>query len=254
MLVKWEGIVIRSVDYGESSKVVTLFTRERGKVAIMARGAKRAKSRLSAVSQLFTHGYYLCKTGPGSGMSDLSQGEIVDSFRELRQDLMATAYAAYIAELLDRLTEQEEANPYLFQLLYQLFHHLDEGRDAEILCRIFETKMLQVAGISPKLTACANCGMQREPFVFSISQGGLLCPACLETDPYAFAITSTVWKLLRLFQVFDLERLGEIEVKATTRSQLKHVLRSYMDEHLDLRLKSRSFLDQMERISPGGSD
>ncbi|MEK4340249.1 DNA repair protein RecO [Brevibacillus sp. FSL L8-0710] len=254
MLVKWEGIVIRSVDYGESSKVVTLFTRERGKVAIMARGAKKAKSRLSAVSQIFTHGYYLCKTGPGSGMADLSQGEIVDSFRDLRQDLMSTAYAAYIAELLDRLTEDGEGNPFLFQLLHQLFRHLDEGRDPEILCRIFETKMLQVAGITPRLTACANCGEQREPYVISVSQGGLLCPACAAGDAYAIAVTPSVWKLLRLFQVFDLERLGDIEVKPTTRSQLKHVLRSFMDEHLDLRLKSRAFLDQMERMPLAGSD
>lgn len=254
MLVKWEGIVIRSVDYGESSKVVTLFTREKGKVAMMARGAKRAKSRLGAVSQLFTHGYYLCKTGPGSGMADLSQGEIVDSFRDLRQDLMATAYAAYIAELLDRLTEQEEANPFLFQLLHQLFHYIDEGRDAEILCRIFETKMLRVAGISPHLTDCSSCGREQEPYVISISQGGLLCPACRESDPYAIAVTPSVWKLLRLFQVFDLERLGEIELKLSTRSQLKHVLRRYYDEHLDLYLKSRSFLDQMERMNLSGGD
>jgi DNA repair protein RecO (recombination protein O) len=125
---------------------------------------------------------------------------------------------------------------------------LDEGRDAEILCRIFETKMLIVAGISPQLSACANCGAQREPYAISVSQGGLLCPVCLPADPYAIAVTPSTWKLLRLFQVFDLERLGDIEVKPATRNQLKHVLRSFMDEHLDLRLKSRSFLEQLERM------
>jgi len=249
MLVKWEGIVIRSVDYGESSKVVTLFTREHGKLGIMARGAKKTKSRLAAVSQLFSHGYYLCKAGPGSGMPGLSQGDIMESFRDLRQSLNATAYAAYMAELLDRLTHEREPNPYLFQLLLHTFRYLDEGRDAEILCRIFETKMLIVAGISPQLSACASCGAEREPYAISVSQGGLLCPVCLPSDPYAIAVTPSTWKLLRLFQVFDLERLGEIEVKPATRSQLKRVLRSFMDEHLDLRLKSRSFLEQWEQMA-----
>ncbi|BAH43045.1 MULTISPECIES: DNA repair protein RecO [Bacillales] len=248
MLVKWEGIVIRSVDYGESSKVVTMFTRENGKLGVMARGAKKTKSRLAAVSQLFSHSYYLCKAGPGTGMPDLSQGDMLDSFRDMRQSLTATAYAAYIAELLDRLTQEREPNPYLFQLLLHTFRHLDEGRDAEILCRIFETKMLIVAGISPQLTACANCGEQREPYAISVGQGGLLCPVCLPSDPYAMAVTPSTWKLLRLFQVFDLERLGDIEVKPATRNQLKHVLRSFMDEYLDLRLKSRSFLEQLERM------
>lgn len=240
--------MIRGVDYGESSKVVTLFTREHGKLAIMARGAKKPRSRLAAVSQLFTHGYYLCKASPGSGMPELSQGDVVDSFRAMRQDLSATAYAAYMAELLDRLTHEREANPFLFQLLVHTFRYLDEGRDAEILCRIFETKMLQVAGVSPQLSACVSCGEQREPYAFSIAHGGLLCTTCLSADPHAIAVTPSTWKLLRLFQVFDLERLGEIEVKQATRTQLKHVLRSYMDEHLDLRLKSRSFLDQLERM------
>jgi len=249
MLVKWEGIVIRSVDYGESSKVVTLYTREQGKMGIMARGAKKAKSRLGAVTQLFTHGYYLCKTGPGPSMPDLSQGEIVESYRDLRQSLTHTAYAAYIAELLDRLTHEREPNPFLFQLLMLTFRLLDEGKDAEILCRIFETKMLTVAGIAPQLQVCSRCGAGQEPFAISVSQGGLLCALCLPSDPYALAVTSSTWKLLRLFQVFDLERLGDIEVKPATRSQLKHVLRRFMDEHLDLRLKSRAFLDQIERLS-----
>ncbi|HZG16241.1 MAG TPA: DNA repair protein RecO [Candidatus Bathyarchaeia archaeon] len=249
MLVKWEGIIIRSVDYGESSKVITLFSREHGKVGIMARGAKKPKSRLTAVSQLFTHGYYMCKTGAGSGMPDLSQGEIVESYRELRQDIVRTAYAAYVAELIDRLTHEREPNPFLFQLLALTFRYLDEGKDPEILARIVESKMLIVAGLRPQLEACCNCGREEEPYTISVSQGGLLCPQCQASDPYAIAVTSGTWKLLRLFQLFDLERLGEIEVKPATRSQLRHVLRSFIDEHLDLRLKSRSFLDQVEKFS-----
>lgn len=248
MLVKWEGIIIRSVDYGESSKVITVFTREHGKVGIMARGAKKPKSRLAAVSQLLTYGYYLCKKGPGTGMPDLSQGDIIDSFPDLRQDLFKTAYAAYMSELLDRLTNERESNPYLFQLLQLSFHYLDEGRDPEILCRIFESKMLIIAGIRPHLHNCSSCGEEREPYSFSVTQGGLLCPVCVHQDPHVIAIAPAVWKLLRLFQLFDLERLGEIEVKESTRNQLRYVMRRFMDEHLDLRLKSRNFLDQIERL------
>jgi DNA repair protein RecO (recombination protein O) len=249
MLVKWEGIVIRTVDYGESSKVITLLTREHGKVGVMARGAKKPKSRLSAVSQLFTHGFFLCKAGTGTGMPDLSQGEIVESYRELRQDIVLTAYAAYMAELIDRLTQEREPQPFLFHLLCLTYRYMDEGKDAEILTRIVESKMLTVAGIRPQLHACCNCGREQEPYVISVTQGGLLCPHCHGTDPYAITVSPATWKLLRLFQLFDLERLGEIEVKPATRSQLRHVLRSFYDQHLDLRLKSRAFLDQMEKLS-----
>ncbi|MET3290097.1 UNVERIFIED_CONTAM: DNA repair protein RecO (recombination protein O) [Brevibacillus sp. OAP136] len=247
MLAKWEGIVIRTVDYGEAGKVLTLFTREHGKVGVMARGAKKPRSRLAAVSQPFTYGYFLVKTG-GFGMADLTQGEIVESFAALRQDLLLTAYTAYIVELFDRLTHEGEVNPFLFQLLLLTLRYLDEGRDAEVLCRIFESKMLIVAGIKPQLHACSDCGSTQEPFVISVTHGGLLCPNCQVHDPYSITVTPTTWKLLRLFQMFDLERLGEIDVKPSTRSQLKHVLRRFIDEHLDIRLKSRNFLDQMEKL------
>ena len=248
MLVKWEGIVLRSVDYGESSKVVTLYTREYGKVGTMARGAKKPRSRLAAVSQLFTHGYYLCKKGTGTGMPELTQGDIIHSFKDLRQDLMQTAYAAYMAELLDRLTEEREPNPYLFQLLFLALQYVDEGRDAEIICRIFESKMLVVAGIRPNLEGCSSCGQEKEPYAFSITDGGLLCPECVHYDPYAIQVMPATWKLLRLFILFPIERLGEIEVKQSTRNQLRFLMHKYMDQHLDLHVKSRKFLEQMERL------
>lgn len=182
-------------------------------------------------------------------MADLTQGEIVESFADLRQDLLLTAYTAYIVELFDRLTHEGEVNPFLFQLLLLTLRYLNEGRDAEVLCRIFESKMLIVAGIKPQLNACADCGSTEEPFVISVTHGGLLCANCQVHDPYSLAVTPTTWKLLRLFQMFDLERLGEIDVKPATRNQLKHVLRRFIDEHLDIRLKSRNFLEQIEKLS-----
>ncbi|RAP20860.1 hypothetical protein C2W64_03827 [Brevibacillus laterosporus] len=248
MLVKWEGIVIRSVDYGESSKVVTLYTREYGKVGAMARGAKKPRSRLAAVSQLFTHGYYLCKKGTGTGMPELTQGDTLHSFKDVRQDLMLTAYSAYMAEMLDRLTEEREPNPYLFQLLVHTLQYMDEGKDAEILCRIFESKMLILAGIRPHVESCISCGAEAEPYTFSVTHGGLLCRRCTHTDPYSMHILPATWKLLRLFLLFPLERLGEIEVKTTTRNQLRLLLHKYLDQHIELRLKSRNFLEQMERL------
>lgn len=103
MLNKWEGIVLKSMPYGESNKIVTLYTREAGKMTAMARGAKKPASRLSAVTQTFTYGYYLLRTG--RGMGTLEQGEPIDSMRHIREDLEATAYASYIVELIDRLTD-----------------------------------------------------------------------------------------------------------------------------------------------------
>ncbi|GAB7386328.1 DNA repair protein RecO [Bacillaceae bacterium] len=247
MLVKSEGIVLRSTNYGEGDKILTLFTREHGKIGLVAKGARKPKSRLAAVSQLFTYGHYLYFAG--AHLATLSQGEIIDSFREIRQDLQKAAYAAYIVELLDKLTEERERNPFLFQLLYQTLSYLDEGKDAEILTRIFEVKMLQAAGLRPRLDGCLRCRADEGPFFFSVREGGLLCARCKEQAGTPAVVLSTpAAKLLRLFQYFDLMRLGNIAVKKETRAQLKQALHAFIDEHTGLRFKARSFIDQLEKI------
>ena len=85
MFQKVEGIVIRTTDYGETNKIVTIYSREFGKVSAMARGAKKPKSRLAAISQLMTHGHFLIQMG--SGLGTLQQGEIISSMKEIREDI-----------------------------------------------------------------------------------------------------------------------------------------------------------------------
>ncbi|QOY36178.1 DNA repair protein RecO [Anaerobacillus isosaccharinicus] len=246
MLQKVEGIVIRTTDYGEANKILTLYTRELGKIGVMARGAKRPKSRLSSISQLFTHGQYVFQKTSGLGV--LNQGEMIQSFRDLREDLFLTAYGAYIVELLDKLTEQYEINPYLYELLFQTLKYIDEGLDYEVLTRIFEVKMLKVAGIGLYVDGCSHCGATEGEYSFSVKEGGFLCHRCLHVDERTIKISSGTAKLLRLFYHFDLNRLGAISVKTETKVQLKQVLECYFDEYSGLYLKSKRFLNQIDKM------
>lgn len=246
MLQKVEGIVIRTTDYGEANKILTLYTRELGKIGVMARGAKRPKSRLSSISQLFTHGQFVFQKTSGLGV--LNQGEMIQSFRDLREDLFLTAYGAYIVELLDKLTEQNDINPYLYELLFQTLKYIDEGLDYEVLTRIFEVKMLKVAGIGLYVDGCSHCGATEGEYSFSVKEGGFLCHRCLHVDERTIKINSGTAKLLRLFYHFDLNRLGAISVKAETKEQLKQVLESYFDEYSGLYLKSKRFLNQIDKM------
>ncbi|HEX6922651.1 MAG TPA: DNA repair protein RecO [Bacillales bacterium] len=249
MLQKSEGIVIRTMDYGETNKIVTLFTRDAGKIALFARGAKKTRSRLSSVTQLFTYGHYLYFSG--KGMGTLRQGESIDTFRGLQLDLLRTAYASYIVELLDKLLEDRAPNPFLFELLSQTLHYMDEEVDPEVMKFIFETKMFDVAGIRPQLEGCINCKRTEGPFVFSVREGGLLCANCKRIDPHYLRISETALKLLRLFMHMDLKRLGKVSLKPETKNELKTVLSAYYEEYSGLKLKSKRFLDQLENMEGG---
>jgi DNA repair protein RecO (recombination protein O) len=251
VLQKAEGVVIRTMDYGETNKIINIYTRESGKIGLMARGAKKTKSRLSAVSQLFTYGHYLFFKG--SGLGTLRQGEIIESFRALRSDLFRTSYTAVVIELLDKVTEEGKPDPFLFEIVYQTLHYIDEGIDAEVLMMIFEVKMLPVIGIRPKLDECVNCGRNERPFAFSAVEGGLLCLRCLHVDERHRKLSDRAVYLLRLFTGVDLHRLGKVSLKPETKRELKTVISEYYDEYSGVRLKSKRFLDQLETFQDDNS-
>nr|WP_295969444.1 DNA repair protein RecO [uncultured Bacillus sp.] len=247
MLQKCEGIILRTTDYGEANKIITLFTREWGKIGVMARGAKKPKSRLAAVTQPFTYGYFLVQKG--SGLGSLQQGEIIVSLRAIKEDIFLTAYASYVVEITDKCTEEKKANPFLFELLCQTLNYLNEGYDPDIIKNIYEMKMLPVSGLYPVLNQCVVCGATEGEFAFSIKEGGILCHRCLEKDPYHLKISAVAVKLLRIFYYLDLNRLGNISVKPQTKAELKKVIDSYYDEYSGLYLKTRKFLDQLEKLN-----
>ena len=246
MLEKCEGIIIRTTNYGETNKIVTLYTREWGKVGVMARGAKKPNSRLAAVTQLFTYGYFLVQKS--SGLGGLQQGEIISSMRSIREDNILTAYASYIVDLTDKSIDDRKPNPFLFELVYQTLNLINEGYDAEIIVNIFEMKMLNTLGLYPVLNQCSICGHTEGHFSFSIREGGLICHRCLEKDPYHLKISPSAVKLLRLFYYLDLARLGNVSVKSETKVELKQVISAYYDEYSGLNLKTKKFLNQMGKF------
>ncbi|MDQ0205547.1 DNA repair protein RecO [Alkalicoccobacillus murimartini] len=249
MLDRVEAIVIKTVDYGETNKIITLYTKERGKIGVMARGAKKPKSQLSAVSQPFIYGSYVIYKG--SGLGTLNQGDPIKTFRKVREDLVNASYAMYMAELIDKLTEENKRYMWLFDWYYLCLVHMEEGADPEVLTRIFEMKMLDVAGISPQLEKCVCCGSHDDPQAFSIRYGGFICRRCIDKDTHAFPCSMQTVRLLRLFYDMNLHRLGNISLKAETKQELKQIIRAYYDEYSGVVLKSRRFLDQLDRMNLG---
>jgi len=246
MLQKCEGIVIRTTDYGETNKIVTLYTREWGKIGVMARGAKKPNSRLSSITQLFTHGYFLIQRSAGLG--SLQQGETATSLRSIGEDIFLTAYASYIVELTDKCTEDKKPNPFHFELLYQTLYFMNEGYEPDILMNIYDMKMLNVLGLYPILNQCSVCGSTDGHFSFSIRENGFICHRCIGKDPYHLKLSPAAVKLLRLFYYFDLSRLGNISVKEETKAELKRVISVYYEEYSGLHLKTKKFLDSMDQF------
>ena len=244
MLVKTEGIVIRTLNYGEGSKIITLYTRKMGKVSVLVRGARKTKSRFHAITQLFSYGEYIFFMG--RDMGTLNQADLQFPFSDIIKDIEKTAYAAYIVELADKMTEKNEANPFLFQQLLSSLEQINSGKDPQIIANIFEMKILQISGYKPHLKSCIICDSETNINAFSIKRGGLICS--LHNEEHTIKIQTAAIKLLRLFERVDINRLGKIDVKEATKNQLQTTMNAFFDEYVGVHLKSKNFLSQLKQV------
>ncbi|OCS94592.1 DNA repair protein RecO [Caryophanon latum] len=245
MLHKWEGIVIKVRAYGESNKIVILMTREAGKVAVMARGAKKPRSRLAAVTQPFTIGSFMVHHT--SGMGTLQQGEHIQTMRHIHQDIVATAHASFILELIDRVVEEGQTQPYVYEVLHQAMQAIEEEYDPEAISLFVEWKMLPLIGVQPILHECAACGATEGEFAFSFGEGGFICHRCFHVDPYIIRLTPTQLKLIRMFYEMPIEQVGKLELKKETKYFIRKIVSTLYEEQGGLRFKTRSFIEQLER-------
>lgn len=246
MLYTVEAVVIRSVDYGEGHKIITLFTKEAGKVGVIARGAKKMRSRLAAMTQVFTYGEF---TYYRSGqLGNLQSGDVIEAYPSLQTDIYKTAYAAYIIEMIDRMLHEHEGSAFLFEQLLAALQAIDEGKDPQTISHLFEMKMFDFAGYTPTLHACSNCASERISHCFSAQLGGVLCEKCRHMDVNLMRISARALHLLQTFQRVDLRQLGQVTLSAESKAELRRCMRLFIDTHVGGSWKSRQFIDQIDRF------
>jgi DNA repair protein RecO (recombination protein O) len=178
-----EGIVLRRIDYSETSLVLHFYTPDVGQLAALAKGAKRPKSRFQGGIDLLTRNQIVfARRGP-EGLATLMESAILDDYLGLRRDLDRLIRAQYCAELVALLTTQEDPNAGLYDLLVQTLERLAEGPADIIASTIrFEIGVLAAVGYGIDWEHCIACGRQ-----FSGQAGGSLSPAaggvvCLDCD------------------------------------------------------------------------
>ncbi len=242
---KIEGVILRTQDYGETHKLVTIFTKEKGRVTAIARGAKKTKSRMAAITQPFILGTFLMQGG--SGLGTLQQGEVILSYRKIREDIIKTAYASYIAELTNKLIDEKIADPFIYKQFVLSLQAITEDKDPEIIAMMYELKLYKKAGFAPILQQCAHCGQKNDTYpAFSVQEGGLICQRCIMVDIEAITISSTIVKLLQMFSVVDIERIGNISVKTENKKLMYALMETYYDQYGGYFIKSKKFLKQLD--------
>ena len=173
-----EAVVLRHSDWGEADRMLTIFTRELGKLRVVAKGARRPRSRKAGHLEPFTRVALLLARGREIWI--VTQAETLDAYLPVRDDLERTGYAAYVAELLDRFTYEEGENSSLYRLFVEALERVSTLEDPVPAIRYYEIRLLDLLGFRPELFHCVQCGneIQPEAQYFSALLGGVVCPRC----------------------------------------------------------------------------
>lgn len=245
--LRTEGIVLRRTDFGEADRLLTLYTRDYGKIKALAKGARKPNSRKTGHVELFMRTEFMIATGRDIGV--VTQAELVETYPALRDDLVRTTYAAYAVELLDKFTADEDKNPALYALLQEGLGWMNEGDNLLLAARYYELRLLSLVGYQPQLFYCvfSNEPIEQEEQFFSAEMGGLLRPQYHKEDRRSRAISASAVKVLRYLQTHAWEGVRPLQLRRDLHTELEQILHYYITFLLERHLKSVDFLHRLRR-------
>jgi DNA repair protein RecO (recombination protein O) len=236
------ALVVRTTDWSETSRIATLWSREFGKLRVLAKGGRRLKSNFEIALDLLSvcHVVFLRKSS--GGLDLLTEAQVAERFPKLRAALPALYAGYYIAELLSDGTEDFDPHPALYDATLAALRDLgDAGPQTGLRLAAYELTWLHELGYSPALDACAACGrgVETRP-AFSAAAGGVVCAACAPMQREKRAIIPATLDALRALRHDD-EAWRKDWGKAV-RGELRQVLGQYVTYRLGRRLRTLPYV------------
>ena len=256
MIVKTEAVVLKSMKYRETSRIVTLYTRSFGKVPVIAKGARDRKNRFGAALQPMSRVTAVIYRKETRDLQLLSQCDLVKNFRHLTEDMDKMAAAMAAIEIVDAVTLGEEENAQLFHALARALEGINDATNGPRSSLYkFEVDLLDILGFRPEVQKCSRCGAPvasgvqgRDRREFSLSAGGVICLQCSFTGVGGITLS---WEALQALQALQ----GIENSPALTRAlmtpavgaEVESALRWYLQRHVEgfRRLRSESVFSQV---------
>jgi DNA repair protein RecO (recombination protein O) len=245
------AILIRRLDYGDHDVIATFFSLALGKVALIAKGAKKSRRRFGGVLELFSEVDITGRPPRRAGLAVLQEAVLKAPFAAIRTAASRTAYASYWAELVGSWMEEQVAHPEVFALLRHVLNELDRGAaPAAALSVLFQMRFLSLSGHGPNLRECAFCRRavddlpQRELRV-ELERGGLACPACAGDRGEAPRIAKGPVKQLQWVAAGGLEQAARMRFTPQALRESLAFLESFVPFHLGREPRSLRVLRQL---------
>lgn len=238
MLQEVEGIIVKETSYGETSKIIDVYTKD-GIIGIMCKGAKALKSPFRATTLKFTYAKFIIYYKENK-LSLLKSVDVINPLSTIKNDIVLLSYLNYLTELTTQVVKQAIDDIYEDFIITVL--KINEGLDPLIMCNILEIKYLDYLGVGLNLNACINCGSTKNIITIDGDRGGYICSNCYQNEPI---VEPKTIELLRMYYYVEIKSITKLRISDKVKKEINNFLDTYYDRYTGLYLKSKNFLKKI---------
>ncbi|WDP88229.1 MAG: DNA repair protein RecO [Desulfobacter sp.] len=258
-----DAILLRKIEYGDHDLIITFLTRDHGKIAAIAKNAKKSVRRFSGALDLFSANHIQCAFPKKNrdGLIILTQTVLDNGFPNIRYDVLKTGYACYWMEILTLWLEEGKAQPDLFELLYTSLGMLDRSEiQTEVAGLLFQIRFMSLSGFSPNLECCDLCrtgldSLRDRKIWFDFREGRIICPDCRRktgnghraAPDSGMLVSKGTLKQLAWINTNDTARADRMKFSPEAIKEGESLLESFIPFHLGRTFRSLGFLQRMRR-------
>ena len=241
-VINVEGIIINTKNYGDTSKIIDILTKDYGIIGVIAKGCKSLRSNLRSVTDKLTYATFTIYYKKDK-LSILSEASVINNFSNIKKDIEKISYASFLIDLTNQVYKQcEESN--LYNLLVSALIKINDNFNPLIITNIIELKYLEYLGVMPNIDGCSICG-SKNVITLSSDRGGYICSKCHTNEPI---VSDKTIKLVRMYTLVDISKISKLELSKDIVYEVNNFIDDYYDRYTGLYLKSKMFLKKLNNI------
>lgn len=256
-LIKTAGIVTKEIKYGGSSKIITIITRDLGKISAIANNARSGKSHMLAGLQLFAFSEFVVFKSKGkNGLYKLDEVTVCESFANIRMSLEKLAYASYFAEVINFVSNEESPDEELLRLMLNMLFVLDcDLQPFEKIKTVFEWRLAADLGYAPLIDEkCANHteAAHGTPEMLSLSDGQVYCTSCAAQHGNTVRLSPSMLKTIDYICNSDSKKIFSFEAAEKNIEYLSRVSELYLEIQLEHKFGTLEYLKKVTALDKIG--
>jgi DNA repair protein RecO (recombination protein O) len=239
MLQRTEGIVLRTIPYGEADLIVTYLTKDFGIVKVFAKSPRKTKSRFGSSLEPLTFSRIAFWGKEDAALPRLTQADIVHSFSSLRESLQCFISVSELIEQTLHLVPERDTSRNVFPLLMKTLAIMEMGRQNPLIELFYKLKLLEIAGFLPGLHICGRCGDSSN--AFHLSHGTVLCVKCSEDEDVSSRLSPGVTAFYSSLIRWEISKLDRLKPDEGILKELSLLIDEHSRFVSEKNLRSREF-------------